>query len=183
MPLINSVPALINAIKDGLSPEYIYFWGHRHKNKYIDKSCLSQWFKCNFSENGIQYTSAEQYMMAKKAEVFGDTEIHNTILKSHCPNEIKSLGRKVQNFDENIWCNKRFDIVIQANLLKFGQNEALLNYLLSTKDKILVEASPLDIIWGIGMAADHPEINNPNAWNGLNLLGFALMQARKQLKA
>jgi ribA/ribD-fused uncharacterized protein len=99
------------------------------------------------------------------------------------PNEAKQLGRKVRNYDEKIWQEKRFDIVVQANFAKFSQHPELKEFLLATKDRILVEASPVDRIWGVGMAQDHLHIQDPSQWQGLNLLGFALMHVREQLLA
>lgn len=122
-------------------------------------------------------------MMAQKAKLFNDDEIFNQILKVKHPNEAKSLGRKVQNYDEQLWQEKRFDIVVQANLAKFSQYSELSDFLLATHDRILVEASPVDKIWGIGMAQDHEHIQEPSQWQGLNLLGFALMQVRSKLSA
>lgn len=117
----------------------------------ITKSCFSQWFPCQFEENGIVYKTAEQYMMAHKAKLFDDNEILEKILKSETPNEAKSLGRKVKNFDSEVWDEHKYEILKQANILKFSQNQELKDFLLSTYDKILVEASPYDTIWGIGM--------------------------------
>ena len=93
------------------------------------------------------------------------------------------MGRKVQNYDEQVWKEKRFNIVLQANLAKFSQHPELRDFLIATHDHILVEASPVDAIWGVGMAQDHLDIQNPEKWKGLNLLGFALMQVRAQLLA
>lgn len=122
-------------------------------------------------------------MMAQKAKLFHDDEIFDQILKVKHPNEAKQLGRKVQNYDEQVWKEKRFNIVLQANLAKFSQHSELRDFLIATHDHILVEASPVDSIWGVGMAQDHVDIQNPEKWKGLNLLGFALMQVRAQLLA
>ena len=97
------------------------------------------------------------------------------------PKEIKALGREVRNFDESIWQNYRMEIVITGNLHKFMDNEDLREFLLSTGDKILVEASPYDTVWGIGMKEDDPDCRNPRLWKGENLLGFALMDVREKL--
>jgi len=61
------------------------------------------------------------------------------------------------------------------------QSKQLGAFLKNTNDRILVEASPVDPIWGIGMAKDHPQINDPSAWKGHNLLGFALMEVRDKM--
>ena len=107
--------------------------------------------------------------------------ILDKILKAKSPAEAKKLGRKVSNYDENIWVENRFEIVKAGNYLKFSQNEELKNYLLNTNNRILVEASPVDPIWGIGLAHDHADANYPEKWKGLNLLGFALMEVRDEL--
>lgn len=148
----------------------------------VTKACFSQWFPCQFVEEGIIYKTAEHYMMANKAKLFYDEEILNKVLNSETPNEAKNLGRKVENFNSKIWDHHKYDIVKQANILKFSQNQDLKEFLLSTENKILVEASPYDTIWGIGMLETDSNIQNPSLWNGENLLGFALMEVRDALK-
>lgn len=131
--------------------------------------------------DNVTYPTAEHYMMAQKAKLFDDMDIFNQIIQSKHPKQAKDLGRQVKNFDENIWNEKRFEIVVQGNIAKFSQNPALKAYLLGTGDRVLVEASPVDKIWGIGLAKDNDKIHSPLNWQGLNLLGFALMQVRDEL--
>ncbi|WP_277559809.1 NADAR family protein [Acinetobacter beijerinckii] len=175
---------LIQQVQQGRSFKYLYFWGHTSKQtNHVDKSCFSQWFPSPFKQNGVEYLTAEHYMMTQKAKLFNDDEIFNQLLKVKHPNEAKQLGRKIQHYDEQLWQKKRFDIVVQANLVKFSHYSELGDFLLATHDRILVEASPVDKIWGIGMAQDHEHIQEPSQWQGLNLLGFALMQVRSKLSA
>lgn len=177
-----------NYLKDLLSKntndnEYIYFWGNTPKDKTkVDKSCFSQWYDSPFKVAGITYKTAEHYMMAQKAKLFNDTEIFEKILQSDSPKEVKSFGRQVKNYDETTWVANRMDIVIKGNVAKFSQNESLRKFILSTGNKILVEASPYDKIWGVGLKGDNPLIKDPKNWQGLNLLGFSLMEVRNHLK-
>ncbi|MDN3695605.1 NADAR family protein [Chryseobacterium tructae] len=161
--------------------KFLFFWGHTVKNE-ITKSCFSQWFTGAFEENGIVYKTAEHYMMAGKARLFNDHENLEKILQAPTPNQVKSLGRKVKNFDPKLWDEHKYEIVRQGNLLKFSQNKKYKDFLLSTGDKILVEASPYDTIWGIGMLETDSRAENPLLWNGENLLGFALMEVRDELR-
>lgn len=162
--------------------KYLFFWGHRpSKDGTITKSCFSQWFEFSFEVNGVQFLTAEHYMMSEKARLF-DPEMVGQIVACKTAAEAKKLGRQVRNFDNNVWLKNREEIVIEANLNKFSQNSRLKEFLLNTKDRILVEASPVDAIWGVGMAADNKDINNPEKWRGLNLLGFALMVVRDKLR-
>lgn len=171
------------SIQQGQYFKYLCFWGHTPKSpQHVDASCLSQWFPAQFSVEGVAFCSAEQFMMAKKAELFKDQDIYRQILASNNPGEVKALGRKIKNYDECIWQQHRFDIVVEGNLAKFSQNSALKKYLLNTYERVLVEASPVDKIWGIGLAANHEFAQQPEHWQGLNLLGFALMQVRTQLQ-
>lgn len=179
---IYSVDSLQAFIGQGNTPEYVFFWGHRQSGSSISKSCFSQWFPANFVVDSVQYKSAEHFMMAEKSKLFGDLESYQKIINATTPDEAKSLGRKVKGFVSDIWDENRFDIVVKGNLTKFSQNEPLKNYLLSTGSKILVEASPVDNIWGIGLAEADERAKNPALWQGLNLLGFALMQTRDQIK-
>lgn len=180
---IYSLEALLAAIQQGYQPQYLLFWGHTpRKDGQIGKECLSQWWVAPFEADGVTYASAEHFMMAGKARLFGDTATLAEILQAPTPKEAKALGRKVTPFDGPTWDRECFDIVVQSNLAKFGQNEALREFLLGTQDKVLVEASPYDRIWGIGMAESAPGAQDPAQWRGRNLLGFALMQARDRLR-
>jgi ribA/ribD-fused uncharacterized protein len=161
--------------------QFLFFWGHTEKSE-VTKACFSQWFPSQFEENKIVYKTAEHYMMAGKAKLFNDNETLEEILKSDSPNQAKNLGRKVKNFDPQTWEDHKYEIVKRGNLLKFSQNEMFKEFLISTNDKILVEASPYDTIWGIGMLETDSKVENPLLWNGENLLGFALMEVRDELK-
>jgi len=166
----------------GKKMKYIFFWGDKpSKDGTIKKSCLSQWWKSEFKVDNIIYKTAEHWMMAQKARLFKDNEILNKIINSKSPAEAKALGRKVKGFNNKIWNENRDQIVIDGNFHKFSQDEDLKTFLINTKDKILVEASPVDKIWGIALAEDNEFIDNPLKWKGLNLLGFALMEVRDML--
>jgi ribA/ribD-fused uncharacterized protein len=170
---------------DTIAPEskFLFFWGHQpSKDGTIIKTCFSQWWLSSFEVEGVTYKTAEHWMMAKKAELFKDQEILETIIKCNSPAEAKKLGRKVRNYDDKIWLANRFEIVKQGNYHKFSQNADLKIFLLNTYDRVLVEASPVDPIWGIGMAGDHKDAFSPKKWKGLNLLGFALMEVRDELR-
>jgi len=169
--------------KTGKPVKYLLFWGHQpSKSGEITKSCFSQWWEADFTINGIVYKSAEHYMMAEKARLFKDEMILNKILKSKSPAAAKKLGRQINNFNDKLWNQKRYDIVKTANYHKFNQNEVLKTFLLQSKKRILVEASPVDKIWGIGLSVDDENALNPKKWKGLNLLGFALMEVRDMLQ-
>lgn len=163
--------------------DFCFFWGHRvSKDGTVTESCLSQWWMCNFTENDVTFCCAEQYMMYQKAILFKDFECAQKILQCNEPRKIKAYGRSVANFDENIWNHKKYGIVLKGNILKFSQNEPLQQFLLNTGSKIIVEASPYDKIWGIGMGKESPDRLIPSKWNGENLLGFALMETRDRLR-
>ena len=169
-------------VRDGHCFDYLLFWGHRQKRKGSpDASCLSQWFPASFVVNGIAYPTAEHWMMAGKARVFGDDKMLAEILMAPDPGKAKALGRRVQGFDEAAWSEVRSELVVEGNVEKFSQNAAMEKFLLNTGRRILVEASPRDRIWGIGMGASNPDAANPMKWRGTNLLGFALMQTRARL--
>ncbi len=162
--------------------KYLFFWGHQpNKDGSIGASCFSQWWEQPFVAEGISYRTAEHWMMAGKARLFGDEEVLAKILAARSPGEAKKLGRQVRNFDPSLWESHRYGIVREGNLHKFTQHEALKNFLLGTGERVLVEASPYDQIWGIGLVQSAPGIENPHHWEGLNLLGFALMEVRDEL--
>ena len=175
--------ALIDAVKQGQKLKYTFFWRHHPSaDGQLSNNCFSQWWESSFVIDDITYSTAEHYMMAEKARLFNDADTFEKISRASSPGAAKKYGRLVQGFDEQIWQAHRFDIVVRGNVAKFGQNKALKTFLLNSKKRILVEASPHDSIWGIGLTEDHPHASNPEKWQGLNLLGFALMAARNQLE-
>ncbi|WP_337102859.1 NADAR family protein [Paenibacillus sp. YIM B09110] len=177
-----SLKDLQHAYETGEKIKFLFFWGHTPmKDGNISASCLSQWWDSPFRVEGEQYSCAEQYMMAEKARLFDDEEMLEAIMKAKHPKEMKNYGRAVKGFDVEIWESRCYDFVLQGNLAKFGQNAELLNFMKSSKNRIFVEASPVDRIWGIGLSKDHPDVNNPLLWQGKNLLGFALTEVRDRL--
>ncbi|WMD18173.1 NADAR family protein [Achromobacter seleniivolatilans] len=167
----------------GAKLKYVYFWGHQASKHGVTASCFSQWYGAPFEVDSQRYPSAEHYMMAEKARLFGDETTRALVFKAPNPGAAKALGRQVLGFKENVWLAERYNIVVRANQAKFGQNPELRDFLAQTGKRVIVEASPVDRIWGIGMAQDDEHIANPNLWRGLNLLGFALMQVRDELDA
>ncbi len=150
---------------------------------FTEASPFSQWFPCRFEVEGVAFTCAEQFMMHGKATLFGDTEVAARILAASHPREHKALGRKVAGFDDAVWKRERVRIVKDGNRAKFTQNDELLALLLSTKGTTLVEASPYDKIWGIGLSENDPRAMDPAQWNGQNLLGVVLTELRDELLA
>lgn len=180
---IYDLETLCQEVNKGRKLKYLFFWGHTpNKDGTIGAACLSQWWMQDFIVDGVMYRCCEQYMMAQKARLFHDVEMKKNIMDAKQPKQMKAYGRLVKNFDANVWNNKSIEIVRIANYHKFLQNEDLKNYLLSTKDKILVEASPRDRIWGIGMSKHHEQVENPLCWRGKNQLGFALTYVKDQLQ-
>ncbi|MBB5353938.1 hypothetical protein HNR46_004208 [Haloferula luteola] len=178
-----SVDELVSLVESGGRPKFVFFWGHTPRRKgSIDQSCFSNWFPSRFSVDGVSYPTTEHYMMAEKARLFGDARVRDRILQAGSPGAAKRLGREVAGFDESTWIANRFRIVVSGNLAKFSQHRELGAYLTQTGERVLVEASPRDRIWGIGLSKDESHAENPRLWKGLNLLGFALMEVRFRLK-
>jgi hypothetical protein len=155
-----------------ITDKYVFFWS----------GIYSQWHKAPMTIDRVDFTTCEQYMMYQKAMLFNDKDIAYQILLTNNAKEQKSLGRMVQNFDKAVWDKACLGIVYKGNYAKFTQNEDLREQLLSTGDRILVEASPLDSIWGIGMSEDDAAVENPANWKGLNLLGQAITLVKQELK-
>lgn len=174
---------LVARTRRGEKVKYLRFWGHRPlPDGRIGASCLSQWWPSPFTVDGVAYASAEHWMMAGKARLFGDEEAEHRAVSASSPAAAKKTGRLVRGFDESVWERERFALVVAGSVHKFGQNAELRDFLVNTGDRVLVEASPVDRIWGIGLAADDPRAEEPASWRGLNLLGFALMDARTELR-
>ncbi len=178
-----SVAELVAVVRSGQRVKYLHFWGHRRqRDGSVGAGCLSQWWPTPFMVDGRTYATAEHWMMWHKAVLFGDAEIAERVLASAHPHRAKALGRQVRGFDEATWATRRYEIVVAGSVAKFGQHEELKRFLLGTGERVLVEASPVDRIWGIGLAADDPHAEDPARWRGENLLGFALMDARACLR-
>ncbi|CAF0939204.1 unnamed protein product [Rotaria sordida] len=141
---------------------------------YTNTSPFSNFYPCQVIENDIQFHCTEQYMMYHKAKLFNDNDIARKILDAKKPGQCKALGRKVKNFNEQTWINNRIKIVSNGNYLKFTQNEDLKMILLEHNDTLLVEASPNDRIWGVGLYEKDPLIKQRSTWKGLNLMGYIL---------
>ena len=163
---------------DDETNEFMFFWNPENTLE----SCLSQWTKSDFKDIAHGYNCTEQYMMAQKAIFFQDHENEKRIMETDDPFEMKKLGRKVRNFNSKEWNKVKYSIVLNGNYYKFSQNKEMRDFLIATGDKILVEASPEDKIWGVGLDKSNDDIYNLNKWKGENLLGFALMELRDELK-
>lgn len=162
-------------------PEYHFFYGH-DEAKVGDNAVFSQWYKMPFTVDGHRYNCMEQYMMSEKALLFKDLDMLRQILSATEPKEQKALGRKVKNFDSEVWNKHSQDIIFKGNYAKFTQNPRLKQLLLATGDKVLVEASPFDKIWGIGMRACKAA-NDHHNWKGRNQLGYTLTRVKKAIIA
>ncbi|GAB2944984.1 NADAR family protein [Hymenobacter coalescens] len=182
--LIHDLGSLRQQLAAGAQLKYLLFWGHTPapRAQGIGKECLSQWYPAPFEIEGTRYATAEHWMMAEKARLFGDEPRRQAILATTHPDQAKKQGRQVQGFEAEAWEAARFGIVVRGNVAKFGQHPALRDFLLASAERVLVEASPVDALWGIGLAPNDARALNPAAWRGLNLLGFALMEARTWLR-
>ncbi|MBB6438390.1 NADAR family protein [Streptomyces candidus] len=176
------IEELAAQVNRGERVEFLYFWGHRPRpDGSLGPSVFSQWWESPFTVDGVRYATAEHWMMARKAELFGDEEARRAALEATSPAAAKKAGRLVRGFDDALWQDRRFDIVVEGNVHKFTRHPDLGAYLLGTGGRVLVEASPVDRVWGIGLTADDPRAADPAQWRGHNLLGFALMEVRNRL--
>lgn len=158
-------------------PAFVFFW-----HEYTENGHFSQWYPAPFVVEGIRYFHNEQYMMAKKALLCGDTRAYNKIMAESDPATCKALGKSAANFNQYKWDSCKEEIIYNANYAKFSQNPELKAALLATGDAIIAEASPYDKIWGIGLKATDPDSQHPTKWKGQNLLGKALMRVRDSLR-
>lgn len=155
-----------------MNEQFHMFWG----------GPFSQWFPCYFTIDGVEYNCTEQYMMAKKAQLFGDEYALGKIMAISDPREQKAIGRSVKGFVDWKWNAVSRDVVFRGNMAKFTQNSDLRDYLLETGDDEIVEASPEDVIWGIGLGADDPDAYDKSKWKGTNWLGEVIMEVRRAIR-
>lgn len=153
---------------------FTLFWQNR--------SPFSNWYPSTFTWNGITFTRGEQYMMYRKAMMFNDSETAKAILSTNNPKEQKDLGRLVKNYVDSEWSDIRYAIMVEGLFEKFNQNATLKQALLETGDTVIAEASPYDLVWGIGYTDDQPEAHDMTKWRGQNLLGKVLMEVRTKIK-
>ena len=154
--------------------QFTFFWQNR--------SPFSNWYPSIFTHNGITFSRGEQYMMYRKAMMFGDVNIAQAILLTGNPKEQKDLGRMVANYDDAVWSDKRVEVMVDGLFEKFNQNPIPKEALLNTGDTIIVEASPYDRVWGIGLTEDDPRAIDQTQWRGQNLLGITLMKVRDAIR-
>lgn len=178
------LPVTLEALRQAPGPFRFHpFYGHRaRRDGAPGDGGFSQWWPCRFQVRGVEYRSAEQFMMAGKARLFGDDATLARILAEPDPAKVKRLGRAVRGFEEERWRAHRFELVSYGSVEKFRQDEVLRATLEATAEAILVEASPSDRIWGVGLSRQSPAVADPAKWRGLNLLGFALTRARGVLR-
>ncbi len=160
--------------------DFIFFW--KPNPGEVGPCSLGQWQPSPFFEHA-EHNCAEQYMMATKARMFGDKQARDAVLESDDPKEMREFGRRVFPFIPEIWDRAKHSVVLAANYAKFTQNPELREYLLSTAPKVLVEAAPRDVVWGIGLGEANPKALDPAMWRGRNMLGFALMEVRDAIAA
>jgi len=167
----------------GARPELVFFWGHTpRKDGKMGPACFSQWFSSPFTVDGDLYPTAEHWMMAGKARLFGDEAAFADVLATPSPADVKRIGRRVKGFVAETWDAAKRELVTQGNHHKFGQHPDMARFLVSTGDAVIVEASPYDRVWGIGLKKDDARAADPGTWRGQNLLGFALMDVRDALR-
>jgi ribA/ribD-fused uncharacterized protein len=152
---------------------------HPFLTNFMSNFYLSRFYSDKY---GVWFPTTEHYFMYVKALTFNDTEIASKVLKAVTPQDAKGLGRRVKNFDPTIWTNISYQVMLDANLLKYTQNPSLRIKLLETNDDHLVEGNPDDAIWGVALHWKDSKILNPDNWKGKNLLGKVLMEVRQTLR-
>ncbi|MCR5203133.1 MAG: TIGR02452 family protein [Lachnospiraceae bacterium] len=168
-----------------LAPDYVKeapkFIGFLQPNK--EYGFLSNSFRCEFTDNnGVKYTSVDQYLMYQKALSFNDAEAAKRILAVNDPAVVRDFGRKVRNYDDELWKGKRQLILNDAIQMKFSQNAGLQGMLINTGDALLAECNPHETVYGIGVSIFTKGIDNKENWSGANLTGHTLMSYRDKLK-
>lgn len=150
---------------------------------YFYTNWLSNFKACKIIDprTGLTFDTTEQIYMWYKADFFNDRETRAKLEVPLKPQDAKNLGREVANYDDAVWTFVRFGFMTYVNYLKYTQNEDLQKKLLETQNRILVEASPTDKVWGVGFYADNPLILDEKNWTGQNLLGKSIMAVRDKL--
>jgi ribA/ribD-fused uncharacterized protein len=181
--LARTVEELESAIGGDELASYVHFWhGEPRADGALTPDCFSQWWPAAFDQFGVTFATAEHYMMWRKAVLFGDDAAAERVLATPSPSVAKAIGRRALGFDDELWLKYRWGIVVAGTFAKFAAHQELRQFLLATGHAVIVEASPTDTIWGIGLGENDKDAANPGQWRGLNLLGFALMEVRALLR-
>ena len=172
----------LSQLPPALHPERIFTPSRDGMTAFFTKnSPLSNHFPSDFKVNGDKYSSMEQYIMSVKAESFGDHELHAKIMAENNPVKLRRMARFVNNFSNNKWKSVAEEKVPEGLLAKFIQNQHLGQFLINTKEDLLLEASR-DRFWGIGKTLKDKDLWHQGQWTGYNFMGKLLMKTRKQLK-
>jgi ribA/ribD-fused uncharacterized protein len=153
--------------------KFTLFW-----NGPFSQWCPSRFNSADFFDWPAEFNTAEQYMMAGKAWVFNDRSAFNQILQAKTPRQQKAIGRTIVGFDRAIWEPVCMGIVYRGSHYKFSSNTDLMAHLVLTAGTTIVEASPEDKIWGIGLHETDPRCLSRSTWHGTNYLGRVLTQLR-----
>lgn len=153
--------------------DFVFFWG--------TKSPFSNWHPSPFIHDGVLFNCSEQFMMVNKALLFEDIETAEKVMETNSPKRQKELGREVKGFNREVWLRNCVPIMVPGLVSKFRQNSNCYETMKNSIGKIIVEASPVDPIWGIGLAEDNPLAWDQETWKGLNLLGECLMKTREEI--
>ncbi|VTU42571.1 MULTISPECIES: NADAR family protein [unclassified Variovorax] len=158
-----------------LRTEIVTFWGAQ--------SPLSNWNIGKFTSRGIDFNCSEQLMMYRKAELFGDATSMAAILVEPDPREQKALGRAVSGFVKPIWDAASEAVLFEGLFDKFTQVASAHGVLMASEEKLIIEASPTDRLYGVGLAAYDPRILDTETWRGANRLGYLLMRVRSAIRS
>ena len=148
---------------------------------FFGRQCfLSNFHPAPFIDNGIRYSCSEQYYLSQKSLFFNDETTAGAIMRSKDPAQMKSMSRRIKGLDEAKWNQRARACMERGCMLKFSQNEQLLEKLLETKGN-LVEANKHDSFFSCGLALGDPNISEQSRWTGQNVLGSILMALRVNL--
>lgn len=155
---------------------FVLFFGAQNTN-----GICSNWYKSNFVVEGVTFSCVEQYMMWAKAMLFGDKETASEILKETEPKAMKAYGRKVRNFNSEVWDKEKYSLVLKGVQARFEQNVGLKSWIQAAKADYFVECSPYDAIWGVKLPIADTRVMEPSRWNGENLLGRILKEVQDSI--
>jgi ribA/ribD-fused uncharacterized protein len=159
-------------------PEILFFFSKDPENKEF-----SNFYETEFELDGVKYKSAEHAYQGIKAKTFGDNEAFEKILKAKSAQSAKAAGKKVKEYKEETWNEKKDEVMKTVLRAKFTQNLELRKKLLDSGDKVIANADSRDKYWGIGTSTNTSMAKDPAKWKGENKLGKMLEELRTTIKA